>query len=683
MSQYDVAATASAGSSAGVIDSLLAYEAEEKDGKCKRWKAEIRMAQKELEDWWEQGDECENRFLDERGTEHSEERRFNIYTSNVQIMQSALYNAVPKVEVSRTFKDSNDDVARVAASILQRALQQDLDASHEDFSPAMLQAIQNRLVPGMGQAWLRLETTTQMVQMDQQQPLQDASTAVEQVVDQQVRTEWVHFKDFIWSPCRTWEERRWGGRRVMMTRDKLVERFGEEIGRAVPLKKGVKSTDDTNAIKPEELIFKQAEVYEIWDRERREVLWVCLDCDYLLDTKEDPLALSDFDTFPRPLFATTTTSRLVPVPDFTLWQDQYNSLDLVNTRIDLLVSACKVAGVYDRSSEGVQRLLQGNENTLVPVDNWAMFAEKGGIKGQVDWLPLDMIALCLERLRQAREDLKQQIYELTGIADIVRGATKASETLGAQELKAQFASVRIQSLQKCILDFGTQILRIKGEIAARHYTPEILERKANCEQMEPADLPYVPEALKLLKNPGTFQWRITIQPDSLAQTDYTKEKQERIEFLGAVSTYMEKAVVAVQQMPQLLPLTISLLKFGIAGFKVGKDVEGAVDRALQQIEQMVQQQAQQPPKPDPAQLKAEADIKASQMKAQTEAKAVQMKAQADVQAKVMTTKADIQAKQAKTQSDLRLGVAKAMFQQAQQNAKEMGSGPNGQSNPGQ
>jgi hypothetical protein len=641
----------------GSIESLQEAQAE-KGGKCKRWKDEIKAALKELETWHKQGDECERRYLDDRDFDDDYEKRFNIYTSNVQIMQSALYNSIPQVEVSRTFKDEADDVARVAAIILQRVLQQDLDSPRTDFDPCMKNAIENRLIPGMGACWIRLETTTQEIDlpletfpMELNAAMPQEPQRMEKVVDQQVRTEHVHYRDFLWSPCRTWEERRWIGRRVMMTKDKITARFGEDIGKMVPMEKTKNSNENDDGLKPEHMVFKQAEIFEIWDRENREVLWVCLGCDYLLDTRDDPLSLTDFDPAPKPIFANTTTSKLIPKPDLVLWQDQYNSLDLVNTRIDLLVSACKVAGVYDKGSEGIQRLLQGNENTLIPVDNWAMFAEKGGIKGQVDWLPLDIIVAALERLRQAREDLKQQVYELTGIADIVRGATKASETLGAQQLKAQFASVRIQSLQKAILDFGTEILRIKGEITTRHFTPEMLAKKGNVQNLEQADLQFVEPAIQLLKDWQNYQWRITIQPDSLAQTDYAKEKSERIEFLGAVSTYMEKAIMAVQGMPELLPLTLSLLKFGIAGFRVGKEIEGTIDNALKQISEAAKQKAQQPPPPDPAMIAA-----------QTQAKATQMTTQAHVQATQAKTQADIQATQAKIAGDAQAARQKGMVE---------------------
>ena len=111
-----------------------------------------------------------------------------------------------------------------------------------------------------------------------------------------------------------------------------------------------------------------------------------------------------------------------------------------------LKACCKVVGVYDQAAKGVGAILTGNENTMVPVADWGQFSEKGGMKGAVDWIPLEMIVLALDKLNVARDTIKGQIYELTGIADIVRGDSKASETLGAQKIKAQFASIRIKKL---------------------------------------------------------------------------------------------------------------------------------------------------------------------------------------------------------------------------------------------
>jgi hypothetical protein len=58
------------------------------------------------------------------------------------------------------------------------------------------------------------------------------------------------------------------------------------------------------------------------------------------------------------LFATLTTDSLIPVPDFTLYQDQAETLDVLATRIDGLVRALQVRGVYDASEPDARAAFQ-------------------------------------------------------------------------------------------------------------------------------------------------------------------------------------------------------------------------------------------------------------------------------------------------------------------------------------
>ena len=457
------------------------------EGRYGRWRDEITMANKEFDNFRRQGRTTVRRYKDERDAVDQSDRKFNIFTANVGILQSSLYSKIPKVSVSRRFGQSMDDPARVASLVLQNAIMQDIDEPECDFDQVMRDAVEDRLVPGMGCAWLRLETDTEEHTLEEQwdtltEPptlLQEAST-YEIVKRQEVMIDHVFWEDFLYSPCRTWKERRWVGRRVYMDQDALVKRFGEEKGKRITLDYNPRTSTDTKPNQPQNDILQKAIIYEIWDRQNRKVLWLSMGYPELLDEVDDPLQLEDFEPCPKPLFGLTTTSNCIVTNDFVICQDQYNELDLVNNRISLLVQACKVVGVYDQQATGVQRMLQqGTENTLIAVDNWAMFAEKGGVKGAVDWLPLDSVIQALEKLRQAREDIKGQIYELTGIADIVRGASKASETLGAQQIKAQFASVRIQKLQDEVARFAQDILRLKGEIICRHFVPQEILKLAN------------------------------------------------------------------------------------------------------------------------------------------------------------------------------------------------------------
>jgi hypothetical protein len=639
MSQYDTSSPSS-----GTIDSLAKLEATPQ-GKLERWEAEITAAEQEIKKFHESARKVNKRYIDERDAVETASKWFNIFYTNVGIMEASLYANIPTADVSRKFTDQNDDVARVAGNILQRCIQQDMSEPDCDFDQVMRHGVHDRLVAGLGTAWLRLETETEAQEGGD---LDEEGNPLERIKHQEIAIDYVYWEDFLWSPCRVWEERRWVARKVYMDRDKLVARFGEELGKKIPLnyKPNALQSDSQT---PKHSVLKRACIYEIWDRQGKKVIWYCKGVEQLLDERDDPLGLENFEPCPKPLFANLTTSNCIPKPDYAMIQDQYNELDEVNNRISLLIVACKVVGVYDRSADGVQRMLtEGYDNILIPVDNWAMFAEKGGVKGQVDWLPLESVVQALGQLQAHREAVKMQIYELTGINDIVRGNTKASETLGAQELKSKFASVRIQKLQDEVTRFAEAILQIKADILVKHFDPVILAKMSNIENS--LDVELAIPALQLLKQEEELEWRVTIQSDAMAIIDFAQQKQERTEFLNAVATFLQSAATVGQNSPELIPMMGTLLQFGVAGFRVGKEVEGAIDKAIKGIEQQIEAQKQQPPQPSPEEMKAKADIEAKQMDAQIK----QQSSQADLARKQQEFQMQLQHEQQKFMMEMKM-----------------------------
>jgi hypothetical protein len=632
-----------------------------------QWQAEITAAQKEAEKFQRRAQHVVRRFLDERNSMETSSKWFNVFYANTIIMEAALYAQLPKPMVTRKFKDYQDDVARVAALIIQRSISQDLDDPRDTFDSTMRHCVEDRLVPGLAQAWLRLETDTEDIEDVTAQPDMETEevgevndVAPQRITDQRVVVDYVFWEDFLWSPCRIWDERRWIARRVYMTREELIERFGESVGRSVSLDTSTGSPSDhfdKNPSVPKEQVLKKAPVWEIWCRDDRKVIWFSPNAPAILEEIDDPLGLTGFEPCPTPMLANISTSNTIPRPDYYMIQDQYQELDQINNRISLLVKACKVVGVYDKSAIGVQRMVQeGADNLLIPVDNWAMFAEKNGLKGQIDWMPLDAITNTLQQLNHARDTIKAQIYELTGISDIVRGASKASETLGAQEIKAQFAGVRIKRLQDEVARFAGEILRIKAEMQVKHFTPEFLVTKSNI--MATGNDEFVEPALQLLASDVGFEWRIQVTADSMAQADYTAEKSDRVEFLTMVSGYMEKAGVLAQTNPQALPLLVSMLKWGVAGFRGASEIEGMLDKEL---DAMVKQasEPQPPPPPTSEEQKAQAEMQAMQQQAQID----QAKAQQEMQAEQAKAQLEMQQLQMELQAEQQRQAMELHFEQ--------------------
>jgi hypothetical protein len=353
---------------------------------------------------------------------------------------------------------------------------------------------------------------------------------------------------------------------------------------------------------------KKAIVWEIYNKPTKSVIWVAENYQFILDERKDPLELDCFFPCPKPLFATLTTDTLIPVADYLQYQDQARELDEITDRIGKLVEACKVTGIYDASQPAIERMLsEGYDNSLIPVDSWAMLAEKGGLKGSVDWFPLEMVVSTLQQMYAAREQTIQVIYAVTGLSDIIRGASQASETATAQQIKSNFASLRLKEIQNSVAVFASELLNIKAQIMCNFYKPETLIEMSGI--MGTEDAQFAQPAIQLLKDGKLRDFRIEVASDSLVELDERGEQEARTQFLGAVGGFLKEAI---QAPPELAPLMGEMLLFGVRGFRVGRDIENAFDEAMAQLKEPKPQQ------PDPEQVKAQATIASEQAKQQAQ-----------------------------------------------------------------
>ena len=607
---------------------------------------------------------------DTRGATGNETARFNILWSNVQTLTPAVYSKLPNADVSRRFGD-NDPVGRVASLLIERALDYEIE-HYPDFRSAMHNAVQDRFLGGRGVAWVRYDPHIKKQDMPEDgfQITEDVENeggeygqgdihnqtagteeAPEEIEYECSPTDYVHWKDFGHSVARTWEEVTKVWRWVYMSKDALEERFGADLANKVPLDS---SPEQLNKYAQTNKTNDKAKVCELWDKEKNSVCWFTDSYPQMLDERDDPLELEGFFPCPKPLFSTTTSDSLVPVPDFVLYQDQANELDILTDRIDGLVKALRVRGVYDASQPALQRLLtEGDNNTLIPVDKWMAFSEKGGLKGAIDLLPIDALAATLIQCYQAQQQIKGQIYEITGISDIIRGQSAASETATAQQIKGQYAGLRLRSMQETVALFASELLRLKAQIICTKFQPQTILEYAAAHQMSPADQQMIPQALQLMQNNPLRTFRIQVASDSLVQLDENQNKADRVEFLNAFSNFMREAVPAGQASPEMVPTLMEIMKFGIGGFKQARQIEGTIDVALQALSAKAQQ-AQQNPKPTPEQMKMQADQQALQAKMQADAQMTQAKAQAEMQIEQMKAQAQTQLETAKQQHEAQL-----------------------------
>jgi len=612
------------------------------------WYNCIAQYERTYKEWEGRADKITKRYRDDSRTRNNPNAKFNILWSNVQTITPAVFARLPRPDVSRRFRD-NDPVGRVASMMLERALEYEVE-HYGDYASAMKQAVQDRLLGGRGTAWVRYEPHITGEMGGEGEGAPDDGFQITEDIDEaeteggihrenQERIEYecapvdyVHWRDFGLTVARTWEEVTAVWRKVYMGRPALVERFGEELGGKIPLDTKPETSKTFNEKMGEGA--SEAVVYEIWDKTTGQVLWLSKSLGKILDVRDDPLQLENFWPCPKPMFSTLTTDTLVPVPDYVLYQDQARQLDTLADRIDGFIQALKVRGVYDASEPSLQRLFtEGENNALLPVKNYGAFSEKGGMAGAINLVDIAPIAQGLQMAYQAMEQVKGQIYEIMGIADIQRGQTDPSETLGAQIIKSNNASGRLKTMQHDVVNFATALLQIKAQIICQHFTDDTIVKISGAMQLSPQDQQLIPQALALLKDEPAKNFRIEVTSDSMIYQDEQQEKQNRIEFLSAVSSFMQTALPVAQGVPELTPLLMEMLKFGVTAFKAGKQMEGMIDETADKFREQAKAAEGQPkpPSPEMQKLQMQAQMEQAKLQAQSQAKQAEMQMQMELE----------------------------------------------------
>jgi len=507
----------------------------------------------------------------------------NVLWVTVQIKLPVLYARMPKVVVEREFKDK-DPVGRVAAMGAERATSSILRAQQDRFNYAAKGAVQERLTVGRGQVWLRYTS-----QQDEQGMLVPLSEKV--IVDP------LNWQDYLESFARNQYEVRWRARLARMTRQALVNRFGEEIGNAV------KFTGDgeRKRIKDDEQEIKQADVWEIWDDETKQVVWVSKGYqEGVLDVKPDPMRLENFFPCPLPLLATTTTDTTYPTPDFKIYEKLADEVDYTTKRIASIMDCIRiVGGTAAQLNNDLKNMLKLSDGQLWPMENWATFAERGGFKGSIDWMPIEQAVSALPALMQYQEHCLNIIFEqIVGLPDIMRGASDPNDTVEAQQQKGRWASIRVSDQQADVQRFCRQIVEKVAEILFEPglFSDQTLSVLAGVDQFSPEDQALWPEALALLRNDRLRTFRVDIETDSTIAMDEATEKAERTEFLSAITGLFGQVQNVVQFSPDLMKPMLESALFAARAFRAGRALEGAFEQAIDRI---LEAQNAPPPEPPP------------------------------------------------------------------------------------
>jgi len=373
-----------------------------------------------------------------------------------------------------------------------------------------------------------------------------------------------------------------------LSRDDLIEQFGKKVGTDVPLMKNYDYDEDNKTYKPYKTEYSAyqdyARVWEVWDRRTRTVYKVAeFYKEYLEDPVEDPYGLEKFYPCPKPVYMIKTTGSLEPVPEYKMYEDQANELNIITGRLERLTDSLAVRGIGDaRLKASLSRLYASRETEIVLDENFGQLAASGGIDGSVMWAPMDKTSTVIIGLLNQRQQNIQLIWDIVGMSDILRGSTHPRESGKAQQLKYQMVGgmrSRIGNKQKRMQWFARDAIRLLAEVISELFSPETLLLMSGVDQSVFQQVA-VEEVMKLLRSDKKRGFRIDIETDSTIAKDELREKEELMEFFGAISQLLGAAQGAAASGVMSPTAMRQIILWAAKRFPAGRDLEQMLEEAM-------------------------------------------------------------------------------------------------------
>lgn len=448
---------------------------------CAKWLEAIEAAGDEEKTWREDHAEQANKAY--KGDPSSNVVAFNIFHSNIETIVPALYNSTPIPDVRRRFND-DDPVAAQLSELLERALSFCVD--DYDFDDVMRKVVKDMAVVDRGIARVKYEPT---FGTDASVPAMEQGQEPAEVVEyEEAISEYVLWRNFRRGPAVSWDKVPWIAFQHGMSRqevEKLVMEkasWDEEtkVNILARMEYGVSAEDNGEKGKQESrqlpTFGKRVNVWEIWDKDTKSVVWISdTFTEHPLCVMPDPLGLRHFYPTPKPAMIIESTDSLVPITSYSIYSGLIEELNDISERIKALVGQLRVRGAYAGVIDDIPKIATAADGELVPLGESELFATTGGgLDKAIVWWPIDMIVAVLKELVVQRDLCKAVIYEVTGLADIIRGTTDPNETATAQGIKEKWGSIRVQAHQKEVERYAADLFRLKAEIFCKHFDMQTL-----------------------------------------------------------------------------------------------------------------------------------------------------------------------------------------------------------------
>ena len=682
----------------------------EKSGVVKRWLREEKLACKRDKQWVLDVEEAVDVYRNEKyktgSPEYGDRRRkesFNIFWSNVETKRPVLYSTPPRPDIRRRFKDKSDLGAAVS-EVLERSTTFTFESS--DLDSIMIAAVNDLLVPGRAITRVKyVPTFSQVAKMEIDSlgvSVPSMETDGTPIFEDQLDYEEVLYEQWQWDkfkigPCANWKECPW----IMFihdsTKEQVEKKWGEEWAKRLKFTNDSK-TDDNKENLPkdsdpasDDSIFGSTTIWEIWDKETKKVIWMSPTFkDEIMEEEDDPMSLEHFWPIPKPLYAIESSTSTTPTTEYSMYETLAKELEIATNRVRFLLKGLRARGVYDSRISELEKIFEEEDNGFIPLENAEPVMEHG-LSSAIWFLPIKEIVEVLMQLYQYRQDTMQSIYQITGISDILRGASNPHETLGAQKIKANFGTKRMERQQKEVQRYARDILRLTVELVSdfgvetlstmtgldfptnemKQQAQMQLQQIQQQEQMQaqqaqmmgqesPPPQPPDPQIVNILETPSweeiqevmtsdiQREYMVDIETNSTIEIDESEDKENMQQLFTAITQFVQAMGPAIEAGAMSKEAGKAILGSIIRRFKFGREVEDALDTMFDEPEQQG---------PDPEQMKAEMEMKEKQMEMQAKEKEMVMEndfKQKEMQMEMQQSQMQAQIDQQAAQFDLKI-----------------------------
>lgn len=652
----------------------------------KHWSQELKIAGDADKDYLDKAEFVAKKFYDERKKSEEGEKKASIFYSTIETLKPNVFWSTPKVDV-RPRRKSENPISRLGGQIWERLINYS-DEHDQETQQVYEDIVDDFLIVNRGVPWIRLEAEIGQVEHRIALTPEEAQQGISQALGRNLAPEeiqqdeqglfvieigeeinsaktvldYIPYPDFRYSISKTKAEIRWRARRIYASRKDLKGICDSEQvdyrDVMLTVSDEAKKTRDKKEQEQQEQ-YLRAEVWEIHDKDSRNVIFLC--DGYKkgpLKIVQDPMQLEDFWCAPMPLQSGHGRTSITAWPEWCQWQDQLAAIDELTDRIDRITDSVRVICAADALfQEQLENILK-KDNAMVFIPNFRQWAEKNGFSGVMDFLNIEPLIVARQSLIEMRDKEIQLFYEISGYSDIFRGNSDPRKTASAIHEESTQGSIRLKRKRQAFQRFAKQILRIKAEIIATHYPPQLMKDIAGLDGYgDGVTEQQIDQAIQLIKDKKQRAYVIDIETDSTVIANDEQEQKAAAEFLAAIGPLLQQAQAMAGNVAWA-KLAKAFVMLASQRYKCGNalqaEIEGALDAQIQQAIELSKQPPPQNQDPNAAanMLLAQAEMTKAQVsgkKVDTDTQVAIEKIKQEANAKIQELQQNAQVKAAEIQ----------------------------------